>query len=82
MLEWTKNSSEGILAIMSVLAPGRLCISSSRAVKPYFRNKNGEEHLCGDDLNLATDLRFLTVIAFESFKAEGKEVVLVPETTI
>lgn len=67
---------------MSMLATGRLCISSSRAVKPYFHNKNGKEYLYGDDLNLATDLRFIIVIAFESFKAEGKKVVLVPETTI
>lgn len=42
MPEWAKNSSEGILAIISMLATGRPCISSSRAVKPYFRNKNGK----------------------------------------
>lgn len=79
--EWAKNSSEGILAIISMLATSRPCISSSRAVKPYFHHKNGKEYLYGDDLNLAADLWFVVVIAFESFKAEGKEVLLVLETS-
>ena len=79
---WANNSTEGVLTIISVLASGRPCISSSSAVKPYFRDKNGKQYPYGDDLNVATDLQFVVVMAFKSFKEEGKKVVLMSETTM
>lgn len=79
---WANNSTGVVLTIISVLASGRPCISSSSAVKPYFRDKNGKQYPYGDDLNIATDLQFVVVMAFKSFKEEGKMVVLMSETTI